>query len=267
MYGFMSQSICLAYSRSTFMRRSAFVAAAVLAFCVPASIARAQTLDDIISANLKSKGGLETIKATTTVRMSGSVVARDMNGQNVTGTMVTVAKRPNLMRRDATVGDQKIVNAFDGTSLWMSVGNRPPQDLPGSESAYARQDAEFDSVFVDYKEKGHKVELVGKDVIDGKPAYHVRVIKKAGPPQDYYLDAETGLERKVSVSLRAPDGTSATNVTEFLDYRNVDGRMVPFTTRQSQNGTVVATVTLDRVEFNVPIDDTVFKMPAKQPMD
>ena len=92
---------------------------------------------------------------------------------------------------------------------------------------------------------------------------HVRVTKKGGPPQDFYLDAETGLERKVSVSLQTPDGTSVTHATEFLDYRSVDGRMVPFTTRQLQNGNVVATVTLDSVEFNVPLDDSFFKMPAK----
>lgn len=236
--------------------------AVLLAVCVPA-FAHAQALDDIIAANLKSKGGIETIKATTTVRMSGSVVARDMKGQSVKGTMVTVAKRPNLMRRDATLGGQSTVNAFDGSSLWMVMGTMPPQELAGSRAAYASQDAEFDSVFVDYKEKGNKLELVGKETVDGKPAYHVKVTKKVGPPQHFYLDAETGLERKVSVSLQTPDGASVTNVTEFLDYRNVDGRMVPFTTRQSQNGNVVATVTLDKVEFNVPIEDSFFKMPAK----
>jgi outer membrane lipoprotein-sorting protein len=245
------------------MRRSLSLAIATLAISASGATAQTQSLDDIIAANLKSKGGLERIKATTTVRMSGSVVARDMSGQSVQGTMVTVAKRPNLMRRDATLGPQRIVNGFDGSSLWMAVGNQPPQPLPGSEAAYARQDAEFDSVFVDYKEKGNTIELVGTENIDGKPTYRVRVAKKTGPPQDFYLDAETGLERKVSVSLKAPDGASITNVTEFLDYRAVDGRLVPFTTRQSQNGNVVATVTLDKVEFNVPIEDSYFKMPAK----
>jgi len=261
----MSQSICLRrlISGDTFMRRPLSLAAAVLAVCVPAGLGYAQTLDDIIAANLKSKGGLEKIKATTTVRMSGSVVARDMSGQNVKGTMTTVAKRPNLMRRDATIGGQRSVNGFDGTSLWMAIGTMAPRQLQGPEAAYAGQDAEFDSVFVDYKEKGHKIELVGKDTIDGKPVNHVRVTKKGGPPQDFFLDAETGLERKVSVSLQTPDGTSVSHVTEFLDYRSVDGRMVPFTTRQLQNGNAVATVTLDRVEFNLPIDDSLFRMPAK----
>src|SRR5206468_5088861 len=115
-----------------------------------ASAAHAQTVDEIIASNLKSKGGVEKIKATETVRMSGSVVARDMTGKDVDGTMTMVAKRPNMMRRDADLGGRHVVNAFDGTSLWMTIGEMPPQQLPNTQSAYARLDAEFDSVFVDY---------------------------------------------------------------------------------------------------------------------
>ena len=237
------------------MRRPLSLASAlVAAVCFHVGPARAQTVDDIIATNLKSKGGLEKIRATTTVRMTGTVVARDMSGQNVKGTMAMVAKRPNLMRRDATVGGQRIVNAFDGTSLWMAMGTMPPQELPGSQAAYARQDAEFDSVFVDYKEKGNRIELVGTETVEGKPAYHLRVTKKGGQPRDFYLDAETGLE--------TPDGAALTQVTEFLDYRDVDGRLVPFTTRQLQNGNLTATITLEKVEFNVPVEDSFFKMSA-----
>jgi outer membrane lipoprotein-sorting protein len=223
----------------------------------------AQTVDDIIASNLRSKGGLEKIKATRTVRMTGSVVARDMTGREVTSSLNMVAKRPNLMRRDLEINGQPIVNAFDGSTLWMAVGNAAPQQVPNTQNAYAAQDAEFDSVFVDYKEKGHKIELVGKETVDGTPVYHLKVTKKAGPPQDYYLDAETGLEKKISVSGRAPDGSQMINVTEFSDYRSVDGSMVPFLMKQRQNGTVIATTTIDKVEFNVTIDDGFFKMPVK----
>ena len=245
------------------MRRPLYLASAIVAaVCFHVGSAHAQTVDDIIAANLKSKGGLEKIRATTTVRMTGSVVAQDMSGKSVKGTMAMVAKRPNLMRRDATVGGQTRVNAFDGTSLWMAIGTTPPQELPGSQAAYARQDAEFDSLFVDYKEKGTKIELVGTEPIEGKPAYHLRVTKKGGQPRDFYLDGETGLEKKISVSVQTPDGAALTQVTEFLDYRSVDGRLVPFTTRQLQNGTLTATITLEKVEFNVPVEDSFFKMSA-----
>ena len=248
------------------MRRPLYLAAGIAAaLCLSPAVTRAQTLDDIIAANLKSKGGLETIKSTTTVRMAGSVVARDPTGKDVNGTMTTVAKRPNLMRRDATMGGQRFTNAFDGSSLWMAVGTTPAQEAPGPQAAYARQDAEFDGVFVDYKAKGHKIELVGRDTVAGKPVYHLRVTKKGGPPQDFYLDADTGLEKRISMSLQGPGGPAVTNVTEFSDYRSVDGRMVPFLTRQLQNGTVTATITLDKVEFNVPVEDSFFTMPAKAP--
>ena len=47
-----------------------FAAAVVL----PLAAASAQTLDDIVAMNLKSKGGLDKIRATQTVRMTGSVM-------------------------------------------------------------------------------------------------------------------------------------------------------------------------------------------------
>jgi len=246
-----------------FRRASCLAAGFLSILCLIPSAARAQSVDDIIAANLKSKGGLEKIKATQSVRMTGSVMARDATGRDVTGTMTMVAKRPNLMRRDAEVG-QRFVNAYDGTSLWMMIGNNPPQQLPNTQSAYARQDAEFDSVFVDYKEKGTKIELVGQETVADTPVYHLKVTKKAGPPQDYYLDVSTGLERRISVSAKAPDGSSIVNVTEFSDYRSVDGCMVPFMLRQQQNQVIVATTTLDKVEFNVPIEDSYFKMPSSK---
>ena len=246
------------------MRRSCHLAARIsAALWLTCGVLHAQTVEDVIAANLRSKGGLEKIKATKTVRMSGSVVARDMSGRDHTGTMTMVAKRPNLMRRDAEVDGQRVVNAFDGAALWMTIGTAPPQQVPPTQNAYSTQDAEFDSVFVDYKEKGHKIELMGKETLDGVPVYHLKVTKKGGPPQDYYLDAETGLEKKISVTGRGPDGSQMVNVTEFSDYRSVDGSMVPFVSKQRQNGALVATITVDKAEFNVPIDDAFFKMPAK----
>lgn len=247
------------------MRRPLFpIAAFAAAIFLAAGAAHAQTLDDIIALNLKSKGGIDKIKATTSVRMTGQIAATDPSGQQRKGTMTMLAKRPNLMRREAIVGGQKMINAFDGNSLWMAVGGMPPQEAPGPQAAYAKQDAEFDSVFVDYKEKGHKIELVGKEKVGGADAYRLRVTKKGGPPQDYYLDAATGLEKKISISLDAAQrGAAMTIVTELSDYREVEGRMVPFSIRQLVNGTPTAATTIDNIEFNVPLDDSAFKMPPK----
>jgi hypothetical protein len=41
----------------------------------------------------------------------------------------------------------------------------------------------------------------------------------------------------------------------------VDGRQIPFKTQQTQNNVPMSTVTLEKVEFNVPADDALFRMP------
>lgn len=236
----------------------AALCAAVLIFPLHVS---AQTLDEIVALNLESKGGLEKIRATTTVRMTGTVTARDPMGQVMKAGMTITAKRPNLMRRETTMNGESVIAAFDGKTFWMARGKMPPQELPGPQAAYAMQDAEFDSVFVDYKTKGSKIDLAGKETLDGKPVYHLKVTKKNGPVQDFYLDAGTGLEKKISVRVESPDREPVTFVTEMSDYREVDGRQIPFRTRQLQNNVEVSSVALDKVEFNVPADDAMFRMP------
>ncbi len=242
---------------------SLFVGIAHAQVVVPPAASAAPTVDDIIARNIQSKGGLELIKATTTVRMTGTLMSQDQSGRELTGPLVVMAKRPNMMRRETTRGAERIVNAFDGRSLWMVMGTMPAQEAPASQAAYARQDAEFDSVFVDYREKGTVIRLVGKATVQGKDAWNLEVTKKGGPAQNYFLDAATGLETKVSVTVDA-GGKTSTIVTELSNYRDVDGRLVPFMTRQLVDGSVKATITMDRVEFNVPIDDALFRMPASR---
>jgi outer membrane lipoprotein-sorting protein len=236
------------------LSRAAVITAALFLVVTPS---QAQTLDDIIASNLKSKGGLDKLRATTTVKMTGR-----MTVQGTEIPITTWAKRPNLVRREATMAGQTVVNAFDGTTLWRAVGTGPAEPLPGPQAAYAQQESEFDSVFVDYKQRGHTIELVGKEKIDGREAHHLKVTRKGGPPQDYHLDAETGLEMRITMSLNQGGNPTAV-VTELSDYRDVDGRMVPFSVRQIVNGKPAASTTLEKVEFNVPVDDAFFRMPSK----
>ena len=243
------------------MRMLSVAAVLAAAVILPVRPVSAQTLDEIIEMNLKAKGGIEKIRATETVRMTGTISARDPVGQEMKANMIILAKRPNLMRRETTVDKQPMVMAFDGQMFWMARGDQLPQQLPAPQAAYAIQDAEFDSVFVDYKQKGHKIALAGKETLDGKPVYHLKVAKKNGPAQDFYLDAQTGLEKKISVRIEAPERQPILFVTEMSDYRDVDGRQIPFKTQQSQNGVTVSTVSLEKVEFNVPADDSLFRMP------
>jgi len=248
--------------------------AAVAAAALTLGVAGAQTVDEIVAKNLQARGGVEKLKAMTSAKITGDV---DQQGNKIH--IVTWAKRPNMMRREmestppppspsrATVppstGPMKAVMAFDGANVWMINPMMGPgaQQITGPQAEGIKEDADFDSPLLDYKAKGRKIELVGTEPINGKPAYHLQLTKKNGLVQQYYLDVATALEVRTATTVE--QAGMKTDVTmDLSDYRTVDGLTMPFTMRQSMNGKQVAEVTIASWEVNVPIDDDLFKMPA-----
>jgi outer membrane lipoprotein-sorting protein len=253
------------------MRRALRLTASVALTFLFASPAFAQSVDDIVAKNLAAKGGLDLLRQTNSVKMTG--VFKAFQPSETTMAMTTWAKRPNLVRREVTMtppagqapqgapaGPVKMVQAVDGASAWIQQGTSSPQALPAAQASQVMQDTEFDSVFVDYKTKGLTIDLVGVEKLNGKDVYHLKVTRKVGPPQHYFLDTQTGLEAKVRTEV-SQGATQATVETELSDYRDVEGRKVPFKTRQLVNGQLAAEMTIERVEFNVEMPDTIFKMP------
>ena len=229
----------------------------VSSVALSAATAASQTIDDIIARNLEAKGGVETLKSTNSVKMTGNLTSP---GAPAAMTMELIAKRPNLVRREMRMGEQSMISAFDGTTVWVKQGGGAAQTLTGPEAEQLKQGAEFDSVFLNYKEAGHLVELVGTEPVNGKPAHHVKVTRKGGQIQHYYLDAATGLDVKMTMDTEQA-GIKLKVETELSDYRNVSGRMVPFKMRQFTNGTPAGEITFETVEFNVPLDAALFAPP------
>ena len=133
---------------------------------------------------------------------------------------------------------------------------------PGRRRTWPRRDADFDSVLLDYKAKGTTIELVGTEPINGKPAYHLKITKKNGLVQHYYLDVEPGSRSapRHDVEQDGEQDDDDDRPVELSDGRRSD---MPFTMKQSLNGTPVAEITISKWEVNIPVDDDLFKMPGK----
>lgn len=238
------------------MHRSVSCAAVLgMALLIGAPVATAQTVDEIIAKNIQAKGGIEKLKSTNSVRMTGTAT---IQGTQVPVT--TVSKRPNMMRNEIEMAGQKMVQGFDGTSMWMAMPGMPAQEVPpGPQTEILKRNSTFDPVFLDYKEKGHKIEFKGKELDGGKDVYHLVVAMKDGPVAHYYIDASTGLETKTVMEIDDP-ALKGQLETRMADYRDVEGRMVPFSMTQVVNGQTVAEMKFEKVEFNIPVDDALFKM-------
>jgi outer membrane lipoprotein-sorting protein len=244
--------------RRTWWRRRALIAAPAVALTVVSALAAAQSVEDIVAKNLAARGGAEKLRGVTSVRTTGRV-----KGTRGVATITMWTKRPNSMRREVVVDGGTSVTGFDGTTLWVinPLAGPGAREVTGPGANRAREEADdFDSVLLDYKDKGYTVDLVPSLEPGAQP--RLRVTKKSGRMQLIYLDPATFLEQRITTELDQ-GGTKMLVETELTNYKPVDGMMVPFTIRQLVNGQVQAEVTYERVQFNLPLADDLFKMPKK----
>ncbi len=174
--------------------------AIVSLFAFPAA---AQSVDEIVSKNLQAKGGLDLLRQTNSVKMTGTFTtlqppaAVGDNPTPVTMPMTTWAKRPNFVRREVEITapagqspargpsrPMKMISAADGSTVWMQQGTNPPVELPAAQASQMLQNSEFDSVFVAYRDKDVTIDLVGVEKVNGKDTYHLAVRRKDGPVQE-----------------------------------------------------------------------------------
>jgi hypothetical protein len=141
-------------------------------------------------------------------------------------------------------------------------GKKDPEALPADQAKIMDAQADFDGQFVDYKENGNTVELVGKEQVEGTDAYKLKVTNKDGEVRYHFLDAEYFLEIRTEAS-RTIRGTPMDFESSIGDYKEVGGLMFPHSIESGPKGSPQKQkLTISKVELNPEIDDARFKMPA-----
>jgi len=141
-------------------------------------------------------------------------------------------------------------------------GRPEPEPLPDEEAAVAAEQADIEGPLVDWKAKGHRVELAGKDPLPGGPAQRLQLTLKSGATRQVWLDAATGLVVR-TLAMRTLRGREVALETDFGDYRQTSG--VAFA-RSIETGVPGRPrrlrIVVESVEVNVPLDPDRFQMPA-----
>lgn len=231
-----------------------------------AGTAAGQTVDEVIAKNIAAHGGLEKLRAIQSMRVTGRMTI----GPGLEFPVVMEMKRPMKMRMEFTAQGMTGVQAYDGTSGWQIMpfmGKKDPEPLAGDDLKDAQEQADFEGPLVDYKAKGHQVELLGKENIEGAECYKIKLTKKNGDIQHYFLDTESFLELKIT-GKRMIRGTEVEFENSLGDYKDVGGIIMAHSVEVGAKGQPQRQrIIFERVELNVEIDDSRFMMPAPAPAE
>ena len=241
------------------MRTGSLLAAGLAA----AALASGQTADELIAKNVAARGGYENLKAVQTMRLTGTMKAGDD-----TLPSVLELKRPNKSRWEFRIEGQSAIQAFDGKEGWAWMpftGDPEPRSMGEEERREAEQQADIDGPLVDYKRKGEKIELVGHDEKFHPEDWKLKVTLKGGEVRYVYLDPKTFLQT-VTVTRRRIEGVDLEVRSEVGDYRKVGELTLPHSfTATAKDGGPSQSIQFEKIELNVPIDDSRFAMPQTKP--
>jgi outer membrane lipoprotein-sorting protein len=222
----------------------------------------AQSLDEVLAKNYQARGGFDKLRALTAMKVTGKIVVSD---QRLELPMVLWQKNPNKLRIENTFQDKVIVQAYDGQKAWWIMPFMAPdaREMSQEQSKEFKEQADFENPLVVYKEKGYKLELLGKEDMEGTPVFKLKLTKGDGREIYFYLDAASGIDLKNTMVLKAGE-TETINEIIFSDYKPVNGLLLPFHIENRTNGKTQAQLTVATIEINQVIDDAIFVMPLKK---
>ena len=233
---------------------------AVMLSLTSSAILNAQTADEIIDTYLENTGGKDAWRTVKSMKITGNGAQMGMNFP-----LTVYAKYPNKNKVVVDIQGKQMIEAFDGEVAWTInpfMGGTEPTKKTPEEAAEAAKET-FEDDLLDYAEKGHTVSLEGTEEVDGVNAHKLKLTKKSGDEVMYFFDPDDLVPIMVRNFPQAGPMKGQTIETYSSDYQEVDGLFVPFSIEQKVGGQTMMTMTADKIELDVEIEDSSFSFPKK----
>jgi hypothetical protein len=220
------------------------------------------SVDDIIARNMEAMGGRRSIEAVQAVEVSLHVSNPKFEVDGVYR-----AARPGRMRIDITAdGKHVFTEAFDGEKGWQWQEGKEQKETGESPTAALRHGVELPGNLFGLHElaqRGHRIELSGREKIDGVEYYALRVTLADGYETSLFVDPQTWrITRRRDVRALHPDIDPLPTTIEVRksDFRQIAGVWFAFVSEDVdlKTGKVIENTRVQGIKVNPPIDAAIF---------
>jgi hypothetical protein len=225
----------------------------------------AQSVDDVV-AKINEAGGGE--KAQRAVKSMETQLELKFNGGAVTLPVKSIKQRPAYTYSEAVFQGATFKTWYDGKNGWAinpMQGQTAPAPQNEEELKETEDDADIDGPFIDTKAKGYKIELSGKEDLDGEQAYKIKVTNRHNDVKYYFVGAENYLPIKVVSKKKNKEGGEFETETYMSDYKKMpNGVVIPYSSETKMKGQTVSTTTVKSITFDKTYEASLFTPPVKK---
>ena len=138
-----------------------------------------------------------------------------------------------------------------------------PQPItPENDSEAGIDERDIEGPLVNWHQKGHTVELIGRETLPGGEADKLKITLADGGIRFDYVDVATHLVVR-SDKTEMINGRELLLEESYSDFREVDGLVFPFLIETHVTGRPeTITITVETVEVNPEIEDSRFRFPG-----
>ena len=216
----------------------------------------AQTVDDVIQKYSKAMGGLPAFKAIKTMKTTGTITT-----QGVDLALTSQIINGKAVRTDVQAMGQSVINAYKDGKGWKInpfAGVTTISDMTPEELIDFKSQTRIASQLMDYKARGHKVELQGQEDVEAIKTYKIKLTNKDDNKVTTYFISVADNTIIKSVSTRQIQGQEIEIETFYSDIKDFNGLKFPMLRTQKMQGQVFQEIKIANIEFNVPVDEKIF---------
>lgn len=181
------------------------------------------TVQKVLNDYITALGGKDAIKSVKNMKVTRQA---ELQGQELTITEIYGA--PNKSYSSVSMMGMNLVEMiFDGKKMKRTMQGQP-QPADEEEIEQTKITAQLVPELIYLSNEKVNAELVKAANINGKAAYEVKVTYPDGNAISHYYDAESGLKVRDIEYAQAPNGEQVPQITEYGDYKAVNGFMVPY---------------------------------------
>jgi photosynthetic reaction center cytochrome c subunit len=216
----------------------------------------AQEVVDKYSAAL---GGVEAIGKISSRLETGT--ARFMSGPAFALKIVSKTPTKQIMTVHLPTGDSS--TAFNGRAGWLASPGGPGREMHEADFEGARLDADLQFA-VHLKRAFTQLKVVKTEKIGERQTLMLLAGNPGQAPLELFFDKDSGLLARQLRFGKSPLGLNPTRI-DYDDYKEFDGVKVPTHLTIARPRTQLD-IQIDKVQQNVPVDDTQFEPPAAATM-
>jgi hypothetical protein len=240
--------------KSKKMKTFRFLTLALIAVCASA-MSFAQTADEILSKHVEAIGGEANWKKVNSMRQEAtlSVQGMDLN-------VVVIAVHEKGYRQEFNVmgmNNYSIVTPTGGWSFMPVQGQTKAEPMTEEQLKYGKDQLDVQGDVIDYKAKGHKIEKLDNEEVDGVSCFKIKITRKNGNEVVYFIDPKTFYCIRTLSKVMA-NGQEVEMANNLSNYQKLpEGIVVPFTI---EGASIPAPININKIVINGPVDESLFKV-------